>query len=284
MKMLRRLLKLASSNKSQRDRGYCRGKTDRKMSPNLPVDYKGSFAAETGAARHMFQTVLSGFFYASLMLLTGLIILWFIRQMTDVTRFTIHRVQFIAPVKHLHTEDLRKMSLPFTGENFFAVDIRALKERLSQLPWVYHVRVSRVWPDRLSVHIKEQTPIARWQGNQLINKDLNIFTVPFSTLPKNLPEFKGTTGQLRLMWQNYQAIEKILLPVGLHTIYVELSNRRSWRLKLDNGLTLILGRSDGLDHLKRFVEVYNQVITSQNIETIDYIDLRYTNGMAVKTH
>lgn len=263
---------------------YRRESSKRQISPNLPVDYRGALASEAGSARHVIYTLLSGFFYTFLMLLTGIIVLWFCRQMTDEQRFTIHKIEFIAPVKHIHVEDLQYISLPFAGKSFFSADIANLKKRLAHLPWVYQVSVSRVWPDRLSVRIKEQIPVARWRGNQLINRDLNIFSVPYGTLPKNLPEFKGSAGQVRFIWQNYQSIEKILLPIGLHATYVELSNRQSWRLILDNGLTLILGRSDGLDHLKRFVEVYNQVLAAQSTTAIDYIDLRYTNGMAIKPH
>lgn len=263
---------------------YRRESSKRQISPNLPVDYRGSLASEAGSARHAIYSVLSGFFYTFLMLLTAIILLWFCRQMANEQKFTIHKIHFIAPVKHIRVEDLQYISLPFAGKNFFSADIASLKKRLNHLPWVYQVSVSRVWPDRLSVQIKEQVPVARWRGNQLINQDLDIFSVPYGTLPKNLPEFKGSTGQVRVIWQNYQSIEKILLPIGLHAAFVELSNRQSWQLTLDNGLTLILGRSDGLDHLKRFVEVYNQVLATNSMGAIDYIDLRYSNGMAVKPH
>jgi cell division protein FtsQ len=283
MRLLGFKKKSARSNNQSRDLGYQREKSNRKLTSGGDVRFREN-EPKGGVLVVGIQTFLSGFFYVSLMVLTCITLLWFLRQVNNVEKFTIHRVEFVTPLKHIQSATLRQVSFPFTGENFFTANIFALKERLSHLPWVNQVTVSRVWPDTLSVRIKEQVPIARWQGNQWINTDLNFFKVaPFSA-PQNLPEFKGQAGQLHLIWQNYQAIEKLLQPIKLHAVSVELSDRQSWRVKLNNGLILILGRSDGLDHLKRFVGVYHQLLAVQNPLAIDYIDLRYSNGMALHPH
>lgn len=252
------------------------------IAPNsLNHKHKGSFAAEIGKTRSIFRTIFSSFFYTSFMILTFIVILWFCRQINDTTEFAIHRIEFTTPLAHINASTVRKVSLPFTKQNFFAVNIFELKKRLSKLPWIHDVTVLRVWPNALSICIKEQEAIARLPKNKLLNKELEIFTVPVSTIPQYLPEFSGPAGQLKVMWQNYQTIEAILRPLGLHVVYFELSERQSWRLKLNNDLKLVLGRLDGFDHLRRLVEVYNQIITPQNLGMIDYIDLRYPNGMAV---
>lgn len=242
---------------------------------------KRSFAAEIGKSRSIFQTIFSGFFYTSLMMLTLITILWFFRQMSDTKKFMIHRIEFTAPLAHTDVHILRETSSSFLNQNFFTTDIFTLKRRLHQLPWIYAVTILRSWPNSLFIQIKEQEAIARLPGNQLLNKELEIFTVPAETVPQYLPEFRGPAGQLKVMWQNYQRIETILRPLGLHVVYFELSERQSWRLKLNNGLKIVLGHLDGFDRLSRFVGVYNQIITPQNLGMIDSIDLRYSNGMAV---
>jgi cell division protein FtsQ len=243
--------------------------------------YKGSFATEIGKTRSIFGTVFSGFFYTSLLTLTFIVILWFGRQINNTTKFSIHRIEFTTSPIHIDAATLRKMSLPFIQQNFFTANIFELKKHLKKLPWIHDVTILRAWPDGLSIRIKEQEAIARLPKNKLLNKELEIFTVPASTMPQYLPEFNGPAGQLRVMWQNYQTIEAILKPLGLHVVYFELSERQSWRLKLNNNLNLVLGRLDGFDRLKRLTGVYNQIITPQNIGMIDYIDLRYPNGMAI---
>jgi cell division septal protein FtsQ len=245
--------------------------------------YKRSFATEIGNTRSIFYTIFSNFFYTSLIILIFITILWFFRQIDDTEKFGIHRLEFTAPLVRANSNMVKKISLSFTKQNFFTVNIFELKKRLSQLPWVHEVTILRTWPNGLSIHIKEQEAIARLPNNHLLNQQLEIFTVPIQTMPQYLPEFNGPAGQLKVMWQNYQAIEAILKPLGLHVIYFELSERQSWRLTLNNHLKLVLGRSSGLDHLKRFVEIYNQIITPQNMGMIDCIDLRYPNGVAVHT-
>lgn len=242
---------------------------------------KQPFATQIGKSRSIFYTIFSGFFYTSIMVLTFIILLWFCRQLNDTTTFAVHRIEFSSPLVHIDSNTLKKIRLPFMQQHFFTVNIFDLKQRISQLPWVYAVTVLRLWPNGLLVHIKEQEAIARLSNNKLLNKDIETFTVPAATVPQYLPEFKAPAGQLKVMWQNYQKIETILKPLGLHVVYFELSERQSWRLKLNNGLKITLGRSDGFDHLSRFVAVYNQIITPQNLGIIDYIDLRYPNGVAV---
>lgn len=224
---------------------------------------------------------LNSFFYTSLMIVTLIFLFWFFHQLNDPKKFMIHEIEFVNPSIHIDNNKLRKISLPFIGSNFFKINIFELKKQLSHLPWVYQVTVLRSWPSSLSIHIKEQEPIAQLSETKLLNKNLEIFTVPPSTIPNFLPQFKGSTGQLPTMWQNYQTIEKILQPVQLHVVYLEISERQSLRIRLNNGLLIILGRADGFDHLTRFVEVYRQILAFHPLETISYIDLRYSNGMAL---
>lgn len=50
-----------------------------------------------------------------------------------------------------------------------------------------------------------------------------------------------------------------------------------------NGLQLGLGRKETHLRLMRFVRVYAEVLKPR-IEAIDSVDLRYTNGFAVRWH
>jgi cell division protein FtsQ len=239
------------------------------------------FSGNVAHTRAIFSEILSGFFYVSLLIITLICMLWFFRQVNDSKKFVVHEVVFVSPLIHVDSNKLRKISLPFIGGSFFKTNIFELKKRLSHLPWVSQVTVLRIWPNGLSVCIKEQEAVAQLSEDSLLNKNLEIFTVPQESVPAYLPKFKGPAGQLQVMWQNYKAIERILRPIGLHVVYLEVSERQSWRLKLNNGLTLIIGRAEGLDHLSRFVGVYRQIVASHNLGSIDYIDLRYSNGMAL---
>ena len=60
---------------------------------------------------------------------------------------------------------------------------------------------------------------------------------------------------------------------------LSLSERYAWDIKLRSGISLRLGRTEFMDRLQRFIDVY-PVLLKQD-KTIDYVDLRYDTGFAV---
>ena len=50
---------------------------------------------------------------------------------------------------------------------------------------------------------------------------------------------------------------------------------------MNNGLLLSLGRSDTYPRMQRFVKTYTQTIAPR-LADIERIDLRYTNGFAIR--
>ena len=56
-----------------------------------------------------------------------------------------------------------------------------------------------------------------------------------------------------------------------------LSERFAWDVKLSNEIRLRLGRSEFINRLQRFVDLYPILQT----KSVDYVDLRYDTGLAV---
>ena len=81
--------------------------------------------------------------------------------------------------------------------------------------------------------------------------------------------------------KEYQAMQGMLEPLGLRISHLTMNERRAWSLYLNNGLQLRLGRNDAHLRLLRFVRVYAKVLKPQQ-DKIDSVDLRYTNGFAVR--
>ncbi|HKU69542.1 MAG TPA: cell division protein FtsQ/DivIB, partial [Burkholderiales bacterium] len=69
--------------------------------------------------------------------------------------------------------------------------------------------------------------------------------------------------------------------IGQTPVQVQVNARRAWQLKLHNGLTLELGREDIEARLSRFVALHDRTIGRLE-RRIDYVDLRYANGFAVR--
>ena len=69
-----------------------------------------------------------------------------------------------------------------------------------------------------------------------------------------------------------------------------LTERFSWQLTLDDGVTLNLGREERVERIQRFMDSYAmikaklkvKIITQKDKnQAVDYIDLRYDTGLAV---
>lgn len=76
--------------------------------------------------------------------------------------------------RHVTAEEVRDAFGEDLGRNLFFIPLRARQKDLESLPWVEHATVERLLPDRISVVIKERTPIAFAQdGNRIRLIDRN---------------------------------------------------------------------------------------------------------------
>jgi len=76
-------------------------------------------------------------------------------------------------------------------------------------------------------------------------------------------------------------------PVKLVPQELLLSSRYAWTVKLDNGMSVELGREQDKNTVKarvqRLVGVYPQLVARLQEGRIDTIDMRYPNGLALSS-
>jgi cell division protein FtsQ len=66
-------------------------------------------------------------------------------------------------------------------------------------------------------------------------------------------------------------------------VEINLTSRYAWRIQLNTGTVLELGRNEVEERLVRYVSVYNHSIARFNQEEpLAYVDLRYPNGFAIR--
>lgn len=166
--------------------------------------------------------------------------------------------------------------------NFFGVNLEQVRSLVAELPWVRRVEVRREWPDRLVVRIEEHRPLGLWSGGRLVSEHGELFE---GVSDARLPQLGGPPGTEREVVRRYLAMRATVAPLGLEPIQVVLSERYAWQLKLSNGLVLELGRDQARspveERLTRFVAAYPRAIAVLN-RTLDYVDLRYPNGFAIR--
>jgi cell division protein FtsQ len=201
-------------------------------------------------------------------------------KVLDPSTLPIRSVSVAGNFEHLSPSSLQQRVGDVVRGGFFNVNVDTIQQVLLQEPWIREVSVKRIWPDRITVNIREQTAVARWSDNGLLNSASEIFYPAPETFPESLPVVSGPENTTILVMENLEKIQQIL-PVGLSLQQLHLSERRSWELKLTNGPVIRLGKTDILNRMTRLLEYFpvDQLEVAGNIE---YIDMRYTNGFAIR--
>lgn len=208
-------------------------------------------------------------------------LIWGWQKLSDPKTLPIRAVQIEGSMPHIDKQALRQAILPAVQVGFLKFDASGLHDRLLQLPWVATAEVKRVWPDSIKIIITEQKPVARFGNDSLVNDQGEVFSLGKTSIPANLPLFVGPLGQQKQMVQAYQAMNQVLAPLSLNIVTLVLDTQQFWRVRLNNGLVIFIGRIDPLKRLERFVEIYPQVIGNR-ASMVNYVDLRYAHGVAVR--
>jgi cell division protein FtsQ len=199
----------------------------------------------------------------------------------DPATLPVRSVRIESPLKQVTQRQLRELVGAHVVSGFLRLDVEAIRGELEALPWVYRASVRRSWPDRLVVRIEEQQAVARWGNGGLVNRHGELFEPPGSDEWQQLPLLRGPQGTEKAVVAQYVQMIEMLTPLGLKVSHLTMNERRAWSLRLTNRLQLALGRNDTYLRLLRFVRVYSEVLRPR-LEAVDRVDLRYTNGFAVR--
>jgi cell division protein FtsQ len=161
--------------------------------------------------------------------------------------------------------------------NFFSTDLDATSAAFIKLPWVREAEIRRVWPNTLVVTLQEHVAVARWNDDALVNSYGEVYRAASDAV---LPSLNGPDGSAPEVLQASHEFARILQPLKLNPVKVELNDRRSWSVVLSNGMRLALGREQAQQRLARWVAVYPMTMEQLTVPVAD-IDLRYPKGFAV---
>lgn len=218
-------------------------------------------------------------FYGSLGVLV-LVFGVFLHYAGDSARFPLKKVEIYPVLEDCAASDIQATVLPFLKQGFFGLQVHALQQELQGLPWLRSVDVRRLWPDRILLSVEEKKPQAQWGQKGVLSTEGVIFYPPKASIPGKLPHFKGPDERAKEMLEKYLKLLEIVAPLGLGVRVLDLSDQGEWRVILNNGVCLVLGPYDFETRLNRFKIAYQNNLYAQS-QKIAYIDLRYTNGLAV---
>ncbi|MHB1092882.1 cell division protein FtsQ/DivIB [Thiobacillus sp.] len=201
--------------------------------------------------------------------------------------FALHTIEVKTPVAHVTEAQIRLVAERQIRGTFFTVDLEHVRNSLEKLPWVREARVERRWPDTLVVSLTEHVPFARWNDDALVSGTGEVFGAAVST---KLPRLIGPPGSSAEVVAAYRRYQASLAPLGMTIEELRLSSRRAWRIQLDTGMELALGRTQTDVRLARFVSLYPRLfprsIADGQAAAVTpaplRVDLRYSDGFALR--
>jgi len=194
---------------------------------------------------------------------------------------TITSVEVSGEFKVLNKAQLAPVIEPFTKTNLYLLDAKALEEAIESHPWVSSASMTKLWPDKLMVKIHEQKPVAYWGEDKMLAENGEIIDATLSDKKGLLPILYSPDGKGRNMATSFLQIHRWMAGFPLKIVEFNKDNRGSWKVTLENGITLKIGRNQQEKRLRRFMVGYQQSLASV-MTKIRSVDLRYTNGFAVQ--
>jgi cell division protein FtsQ len=191
-------------------------------------------------------------------------------------------------LRHVNAATVRSAALPRIRGNFFTTNLDGVRLAFEAVPWVRKASVRREWPDTLIVSIEEHQPLGTWgEDGRLLSTRGDVFTANLDEAEEdgNLLAFEGPEGSEKEVLARYRDLRDWFAPAHLVPEEVQLSKRYAWKVKLDNGMTVELGREQSRTTLKeraeRLIGVYPQLVERLQ-DRIESVDMRYPNGLALK--
>jgi cell division protein FtsQ len=181
---------------------------------------------------------------------------------------------------HVTQEQIAAVVHSQVNNDFLAIDLEEAGQAFRKLPWVRSASVRRQWPQGIEVTLEEHVAFARWGNAALVNRYGEVFNA--ASVDGQLPVFNGPIESAGEVLQQHITFSKLLLPLQQKISGITLSSRHAWRVHLDNGITLDLGRDQIEERLRRYVLVYEQSV-AQFDYPVTHIDLRYPGGFAVRS-
>jgi cell division protein FtsQ len=206
--------------------------------------------------------------------------IWVSMGVVAKERWPIRWLEVQGGFQRVSAEQLRASLIPLINTSFFTLDLRGLHQAASRNPWVSSIRVEKMWPDTVVVHVTEYVPLAHWNKGSLISTEGEAFNVPEADNIQGLPWLYAPPGRLNEVLEHWTRFSEQLSFAGLEIDSLRLDRRGAWSLTLSNGTSVQLGREAVAMRLDRLMSSWG-LLTADSIQLPRDVDLRYSNGFAV---
>ncbi|MDR1967607.1 MAG: cell division protein FtsQ/DivIB [Burkholderiaceae bacterium] len=210
---------------------------------------------------------------------------WFARY----PAFAIRQITVDGDTAHSSATGLRASVEPRLSGTFFTMDLPAAESAFQSAPWVRRAQVRRVFPDQLHVTLQEHVPVAHWgdDDSHMVNGFGEVFESGGDAGEGDLPTLVGPDGHVPELLAMYRQLEPLAEPLGARLNEVVLQARGNWRVQLDGGARVELGRGmpgELAARFNQFVATVKEVAArhERTVRDIEGADLRHAGGYALR--
>ena len=194
------------------------------------------------------------------------------------TFFKIETVSVYGEIEYLPQERVNDLVKSAMNQNLIGLNMQQYQDDILQESWVKSVSLKRQWLHELEVYLVEESPIAIWNEQYMVDANGGVFEPSF--IPEgNWVYLSGPSNKIPEILVIYDETYKQLGKSGFSLKKIGLDENGSWTILLGNDLLLIMGSEDYSQRLSRFLR---QFPDRDVLEMIQHIDFRYKNGFSVK--
>lgn len=193
---------------------------------------------------------------------------------------------------HNNEVTLRANVTPRLQGNFFTMDLAQARAAFEAVPWVRKAVVRREFPNRLRVTLEEHRSAGFWGAeseSRLVNTYGEVFEANTGDAEsEDLPRLMGPDGQGAQVLEAYRSLNALFTPLDSGIEELELTGRGGWRMLLDGGAVIEMGRGTPQEltaRVQRFTATFTQVLSTYQragLDRVESVDLRHNAGYAIR--
>lgn len=206
--------------------------------------------------------------------------------------FSIAHITVLGDSAHSNDVTLRANIASRLQGNFFTLDLAQARAAFESVPWVRKAVVKREFPNRLRVTLEEHRSAGFWGADsesRLVNSFGEVFEANAGdAASEELPRLVGPDGQGAQVLEVYRNLNALFTPLDATIEELELTGRGGWRIVLDGGAVIELGRGTAqqlVARTQKFIQTYTQVLSAYQragLDRIESVDLRHNQGYAIR--
>jgi cell division protein FtsQ len=192
----------------------------------------------------------------------------------------IELINVSGDLKRVPLKSIENNTNNLRNKGFLSFNASEVKEKIESLDWVQSAEIIRVWPNPIDIKITEESLLGLWNDDLILNSSGKLYVVDKRSVPTNIPRLIGPKGSEKDVMNLFIQINNLLTGRGLYLETLTLDARGSWSFTIKPKIEIKLGKTEINQKLERLFLALDQSLLAK-INKVSYIDLRYSEGLAV---